>query len=164
MRGFYLKLASADASGSICYSILKGADGGWSETYRDGQWTELSDESRIWGIKIWLEGDVSDDFDLSIRCCTEKTGWGLRHESFKVDAEHAPEITFAGERLIAFQLEAVPRPVGAIKLLADFRIALRSSCRTMPQATYTHRPASCETPLTRPPIRCIARPNATRVR
>lgn len=125
MRGFYLKLSSADVSGSICYSILKSVDGGWSETYRDGQWTEFSDETSIWGIKIWLEGDVSDGFDLSIRCCTEKTGWGQRHESFRVDAEHAPEITFAGERLIAFQLEAVPRPVGAIKLLADFSNSLK---------------------------------------
>lgn len=125
MRGFYLKLASTDVPGSICYSVQKSADGDWSETYRDGQWTELSGESRIWGIKIWLEGVVSDCFDLSIRCCTEKTGWGQRHESFKVDAEHAPEITFAGERLIAFQLEAVPRPVGAIKLLADFSNSLK---------------------------------------
>lgn len=120
MRGFYLKLSSSDVSGSICYSILKSSDGDWSETYKDGQWTDYSDESRIWGIKIWLEGEVSNDFDLSIRCCTEKAGWGQRYESFMVDAEHAPEITFAGERLIAFQVEAVPRPAGAVRLLADF--------------------------------------------
>ena len=120
MRGFYLKLSSSDVPGSICYSIMKSSDGDWSETYKDGQWTDYSDESRIWGIKIWLEGEVSNNFDLSIRCCTEKAGWGQRYESFKVDAEHAPEITFAGERLIAFQVEAVPRPTGAVRLLADF--------------------------------------------
>ena len=125
MRGFYLKLSSPDVSGSICYSIMNSADGDWSETYKDGQWTDYSDESRIWGIKIWLEGEVSNSFDLSIRCCTERAGWGQRHESFKVDAEHAPEITFAGERLIAFQVEAVPRPIGAVRLLADFSNSLK---------------------------------------
>lgn len=120
MRGFYLKLSSPDVSGSICYSVLRGADGPWSETFRDGQWTGRTDESRIWGVKIWLEGEVSRAFDLSIRCCTENTGWGKRHESFKADADSAVEIAFSGERLVSLQVEAVPRPIGAVSLVRDF--------------------------------------------
>ena len=116
--GFYLK--AEDGTGSICYQVKPTADSEWSETCRDGAWTSRSASSRVCLARVWLEGELADSYDLSLRVCTSASGWGERVFTFKAVQDDTPILGIGGESIVSLQATLIPRPAGCTALARDF--------------------------------------------
>lgn len=115
--------------GAICYAgcmgIENSGDFSWSDVCRDGE--ELGKggvSNRITGIKIWLEGDISKEYDIAYRAFIYGQGWTERFHSnggSQDDAELCGSDDASGSKgaIKCIQVFAIPKPRGA-KLAREF--------------------------------------------
>lgn len=112
--------------GSICYAGCTGISGSgdftWSDVCRDGEMLGATSVSnRLTGIKIWLEGDIAEEYDLAYRAFIYGKGWTQRYHSNGGSQEDAELCGADGDAgaLKCIQVFAIPKPRGA-KLVREF--------------------------------------------
>ena len=111
-----LELKDSPWGGSICYSIVD-VNGSESETRRDGGRAKTG--ARIAGLKVWLEGEVSDHVDLRVSVFNINDGWSRcdLHSADK-DDPYVMGSTYANWAKCV-QVDLIGKPKAAI-LLHDF--------------------------------------------